>query len=307
MSSETGGALLALSNDLAGAVERAARSVVAVHARQRVPSSGVHWREGVIVTAAHTIKRDEEITVTLPDGGSAPAVLAGFDPGTDLAVLKASGIALPVAETADVATLRVGHLVLAVARPGDEGPSASLGVISALGGPWRTWRGGHVDQYVRPDLALYPGFSGGPLIDTEGRVLGINTSGLSRIGGLVIPAATINRVASVLLEKGRVTRGYLGVSMQPVRLPDALRNKLGLTHGTGVIVLSVEPDGPAGRAGMLVGDIITALGDQPVADTDDVQAALGPESVGRELKASVVRGGEAAELVITVGERPGRS
>src|SRR5438067_3890839 len=142
---ETGGVLLGLSNDLAGAVERAGRATVAVNARQRVPSSGVQWRPGIVVTADHTVERDEDITITLADGRTAPATLAGRDPGTDLAVLKVAGVEWPVAEIADAAALKVGHVVLAVAGPGEHGLHASVGVISCLGEAWRTWRGGELD------------------------------------------------------------------------------------------------------------------------------------------------------------------
>lgn len=301
---ELTGTLLGLSNDLAGAVEKAGRSVVAVNARHRVPSSGVHWRQGVVVTSDHTVERDEEITVTLPDGRSVPATLAGRDPGTDIAVLKLQGVEMPVAEIGDDASLKVGHFVLAVGRPGDSGLSASSGVISAIGGAWRTWRGGQIDRMVRLDLTLYPGFSGGPLVDAQGRVAGISTSGLSRGMGLAIPASTVNRVTDQLLTKGRIARGYLGVGMQPVTIPDTLKSKLSLSGNGGLVVVSTESNGPAEQAGVLIGDILIAFDGKPVSDTDDVQALLDPERVGKPLSARVIRGGEPADLTITVGERP---
>lgn len=304
LASETTGPLRALSNDLAGTVERVSRAVVAVHARPRIPSTGVHWRPGVIVTAGHTIRQEEEIRVTRPDGRTVPAALAGRDASTDLAVLRIEDAAFDTADAAEAAELKVGHLVLAIGRVSARGPSASLGVISALGGPWRTWRGGAIDQFVQPDLALYPGFSGGPLVHVPGGVVGINTSGLSRHTGITIPAATVNRVAQALLEKGHVARGYLGLGMHPVRLPDALKKALSLTNSGGLIILSVEPGGPAGTAGVLMGDILIALGGAPVNDIDAVQTALGPESVGQTIRATVIRGGVPVELTITVGERP---
>jgi serine protease DegQ len=303
-SSETASSLLNLSNGLADAVERASGAVVAVNARQRIPSSGIVWREGVIVTAAHSVKREEEISVTLPDGRSVAAAVAGRDSGTDLAVLKVEGVGPPTAETANASSLKVGHLVLALGRAGERGSlCASLGVISALSGPWRTWRGGEIDRFVRLDLALYPGFSGGPLVDVQGRVLGINTSGLSRSAGIAVPASTVNRVADELLKKGRIARGYLGLGMHPVSLPDMLRNKLNLHGKSGVIILSVEAGGPADRAGLLIGDVLVAFDGQDISDTEDVQAVLGPERVGKEVKATLIRGGAPVELNITVGER----
>jgi S1-C subfamily serine protease len=304
-SSEGAGALLALSNDLAAAVEYAGRSVVAVYARPRTPSSGVHWRPGVIVTADHTVKRDEEISVGLPGGRMMPAVLAGRDASTDLAVLRLQGAECPAAEIGDAASLRVGHVVLAVARPGERGVSASWGVISALGGPWRTWHGGQIDQFIRPDLSLYPGFSGGPLVDAHGRVMGINTAG-PRNMVLTIPPSTVNRVVEQLLERGRIARGYLGLGMQPVRLPESIRQTLSLPRTGGVIVVAVESNSPAERAGLLIGDVLVALDGVPVSDTADVQALLGPERVGTAVGASIIRAGLLAERVITIGERPRR-
>ena len=303
-SSEGAGALLALSNDLAGAVEYAGRSVVAVYARPRTPSSGVHWRPGVIVTADHTVKRDEEISVSLPGGRMLPAVLAGRDASTDLAVLRLQGGESP-AEIGDAASLRVGHVVLAVARPSERGVSASWGVISALGGPWRTWHGGQIDQFIRPDVSLYPGFSGGPLVDAHGRVMGINTAG-PRNMVLTIPPSTVNRVVEQLLERGRIARGYLGLGMQPVRLPESIRQTLSLPRTGGVIVVAVESNSPAERAGLLIGDVLVALDGVPVSDTADVQALLGPERVGTAVGASIIRAGLLAERVITIGERPRR-
>ncbi|GAC1467917.1 MAG: trypsin-like peptidase domain-containing protein [Chloroflexota bacterium] len=303
-SSESTSALLGLSNNLADAVERAGLSVVAVNGRQQFASSGVHWRPGVIVTADHTIDREEGITVTLPNGQTVPVTLAGRDAGTDLAILKVEGGDVPTAEIADSETLRIGHIVVAVARPGETGLSASLGTISALSGSWRTWAGGQVDQLIRPDLTLYPGFSGGPLVDAAGRVVGINTSGLSRRLTLALPTSTVNRVAEQLLTRGRIARGYLGIGMQPVRLPDSLRSSLSLEQQDALIVVSVETGGPAEKAGVLIGDILIALDGKPVADTHDVQSLLDPDRVGKPLAATVARGGTRTDVTLTVGERP---
>lgn len=304
-SNETVSPLLNFSNGLAGAVERAGAAVVAVNARSRVPSSGVHWRQGVIVTADHTIEREEGITLTLPDGRQAQATLAGRDAGTDLAVFKVESTDLPAADIASEG-LKVGHIVLAVARPGETGLSASMGAVSAVGGAWRTWAGGQIDQLVRPDLTLYPGFSGGPLVDAGGRVTGINTSGLSRSMTLTIPTSTVDRVVDQLLTRGRIARGYLGLGMQRVRLPDSLTGPLGLPSADGLIVVSVEQGGPADQAGILVGDIIVALGGKPVSNTDDVQSVLGSDRVGQQVSVQLVRGGNRTELQVTVGERPQR-
>jgi S1-C subfamily serine protease len=304
-SSATASTLLALSNDLAGAVARAGQAVVAVNARPRIPSSGVHWRQGAIITAEHTVQRDEEITLTLSDGQTVKAELVGRDSSTDLAVLKLSGANPPVAEIGDATDLKIGHLALAVGRPGERGLSASLGVVSALSGSWRTWGGSRIDQFIRLDLALYPGFSGGALVDAHGRVAGIITSG-PRNSVLAIPAATVNRVVEQLLARGRITRGFLGLGMQPVRLPDALKQSLKLEGHGGVIVVDVKAGGPADRAGALIGDVLVELDGRAISEPGDVQVVLDPEQVGKTVKAKFVRAGAKIELSILLGERPAR-
>jgi len=288
--------LAALSQELAAAVERAGRAVAAVHARTRFSSSGVFWRPGIIVTAEHTIRREEEITVTLPDGRNVPATLAGSDPGTDVAVLKAdwSGDPAPRASTA----LVPGNLALTIGRSQDSGVNATMGIVSAVSGSWRTWRGGRLDQYIRLDLTLYPGSSGGVVVNTAGEAIGIATSALSRIAGLAIPASTVDRVVDEILTRGRVAKGYLGLGLQPVVLPD---------HHKGLIVLSLEPEGPAAKAGVVIGDILVSLAGSPVEDTDDIQTVLESHPVGQTVQAGLLRGGAAHQLAITVGERARRS
>jgi S1-C subfamily serine protease len=261
----------------------------------------------VVVTAEHTLKRDEDLSVTLPDGRKVAATLAGRDPGTDLAVLKIEEAASAAPEFAPAAAVKTGNLVLAVARSAELGANATMGVISAVGGAWSTWRGGRVDQYIRLDVSLYPGASGGAVVDTGGRIIGIATSALSRAAGVAIPAATVERVAAELLSKGRVPRGYLGLGLQPVRLPEHLINKLKLTAATGLIVLMAEPGGPAESAGVLVGDVLLSLDGQAIEEMQDLQAALGAGAVGKTVTAALVRGGEIAAASIVVGERPGRA
>ncbi len=310
-SSEMSGGLLALSNNLADAVEQAGRCVVAINARAsyrgasltRMSSSGIHWRQGIVVTSDETIKREEDITIGLPDGRTVPATLVGRDPSTDVAVLKLQNVELPVAELGDTSTLKVGHLVLALGRGSESGLSASMGVVSTVGGAWRSYYGGSIDQFVRLDLTLYPGCSGGPLVDATGRVVGMNTSG-PRHTVLTIPTSTINRVVDQLLQKGRIARGYLGVSMQPVRLPETLKTTLNLSSVGGVIVVNVESNGSADKAGLLIGDVLIAIEGTPVNDTSDVLAMLGPQSVGKTLNVQIIRGGELVEVAIVPSERP---
>jgi S1-C subfamily serine protease len=294
--------LQSLSTELADAVAAAGRAVVAITARRRIPSSGVHWRPGVVVATNHTIRRDENISVTLPDGSTAAASLAGRDPSTDLAVLKLNGQDLPAPHFRADAP-KVGELVLALGRPGPS-LTASWGVVSRVDGPWRTWQGAEIDSLLRLDLAIYDGFSGGPLIDAAGRVLGINTSAFGRGVPVTIPVPTVDRAVTELLERGAIRRGYLGISTQPVRLPESLTRKLELPGGIALLVVSVEPDGPADRAGVLIGDALLELGGAAVSDPADILAKLGGDRVGRPLAVRVIRGGQVKELEVTPGERP---
>jgi S1-C subfamily serine protease len=287
--------LAGLSQDLSATVEQVGRSVVAINARRRIPSSGVVWRPGVVVAASHTISRDEDIRVVLASGRSAAATLAGRDPTTDLAVLRLEEAAVPPVERGQDGDLQVGRLVLALGRPGP-GITASLGIISAVGGEWRTWQGGRVDRFVRLDLAIYDGFSGGPLVEAGGKVLGLNTSGLSRAMALALPVSTVDRVTDQLLASGRVSRGYLGLAVQPVRLPEPL--------GLGLVVVKLEAGGPAEKAGVLLGDILTALDGRELSDPGDILGALGSERVGTAIQLQLLRGGEPRTLQATVGERP---
>jgi S1-C subfamily serine protease len=296
------GVLQALSNDLAGAVERAGRGVVAIHARRRIPSSGIVWRAGIIVAAHHTIERDDDIAVGGADVRGARATLVGRDPTTDIAVLSTDAPLEPVAR-AEADALRVGALVLALGRPGDD-VSASLGVISGVGPEWRTWQGGRIDRLVRLDIDVYDGFSGGPLVGASGAVLGMNSSALARAAAMTIPASTVERVVDQLVREGRVARGFVGLGLQPVRLPEALVAASGLPSDVGLMVVSVEPGGPADAAGVFLGDVVVALGDTAVSDPSELLALLGPESIGASLPVRLVRAGRVESLAITIAERP---
>ena len=263
------------------------------------------WRNGVIVTADHTIRREEEIRVTLPDGRSAAAELVGRDPGTDLAVLKVETADAPIDRSSAPDAIKTGNLALAIGRSEQTGVSAAMGVVSNVSGPWHTWRSGKLDRFLRLDIGLYPGVSGAAVVDAEGKLIGIATAGLSRTSLLAIPAATIDRVTDELLRQGHIARGYLGVGLQPIPLPEHLRTKLKSADG-GLIVLSVEPDGPAGQAGVLIGDVLIALDGTSVTGTDDVQEFLSGDRVAKPLTASLLRGGDLIERTITVAERPRR-
>ncbi len=292
----------ALSEELAALVQTAGESVVRVSARPHFGASGIVWSaDGVIVTADHVVEREDPIEVGLPDGRTVGARLAGRDPSTDLAVLRAEASGLKPAQIGGVENLRVGHIVVAVARPGRE-LQATLGVVSAVGGPWRTLPGGQLDNYLQTDVAMYPGFSGGALVAADGAVVGLNTSALARGVSVAVPGNTLRRVVDTLLAHGRVRRAYLGIASQPVRLPDAVRERIG--RAMGLIVVSVETGSPADRAGLTVGDVIIAVGDQPVSLPDELLAQLTADRIGRPLTLRVLRGGQPAEITVIPAERP---
>ena len=285
------------SDSLAAAVEQAALATVSVDARGRQPATGIVWSaDGEILTADHVVQRDENITVTLANGSTHAATVVGRDPASDLALLKIDATGLTPAVL--VENLKVGHLVFAVGRPGDV--QATLGSVVALGGPVRG-RHRSFAAYIQSDVTMYPGFSGGPLVDASGRVAGLNSSALARGASLAIPVSVLKNVADALRRDGRVKRGFLGVSTQPVALAEALAAQLGQT--TGLMVIGTEKDGPADQGGLMQGDVIVGLLGQAVAEIDDLQAALGPDTVGQPAPVKIVRGGAVREVTVTVGVR----
>jgi S1-C subfamily serine protease len=293
--------LAALSDGMADAVERVATSVVRVNGRRRRSGSGVVFAQNKVLTASHVLEREEDLSVETVGGRTLTARFAGRDHSTDLAVLDVEGLDVDPAAPAE-GEARVGQISLAVgSHSRGEGPRATLGVVSAVGGPVRTRRGPRLERYIQTDATPYPGFSGGPLIDVRGNVLGILVSGWGRGAAFAIPADLAWRTAGTLSERGSVKRGYLGILSQPVRLPDGQR--LGLSQRGGLLVVGVEDGSPAGRGGLIVGDILATLDGQPVEDTDDLLVLLAGDRVDRPVPVGVVRGGELAEIEITVGER----
>jgi len=304
---EEGGILAALSRELTSAVGQADPWIVSTNARPGLPTSGVIWAEGVIVTTHHTLVRDEGLTVRFFDGSEQPAEIAGRDPGTDLAVLTAQTGKREAAPAAEGAEVKAGQLVLSVGRNSEYGLRSTLGTIGGVGAEWHTPRGGRIEQYILLDLSLYPGFSGGPLLDAEGRVLGVNTTALSRQSGVTIPVATVNRVAKDLAERGHVRRGYLGVGLYPVQIPESLRKGLAIENERGIMIVGIEEGGAAERSGVSLGDLFIAIDGKAVQDPEELQGHLGEESVGKSLTVTVIRGGRREELKIEVSERPARS
>lgn len=285
--------LQALSNALADVVDTAGASIVRVQGRKRLGATGIVWRnDGVIVTADHVVRRDEGIHVNLPDGKTVDATLVGRARNSDIAVLKVDAELTALAQADD--DLRVGHLVLAVGRPGEQ-PQATLGVVSAIG----TRR---MDNVIRTDVVMYPGFSGGPLMDAAGQVRGMNTSGFRGGASIAIPNAQIDHIVATLMEHGKMKQGYLGVGAQPVRLPEALAEELG--QETGLMLASVESGSPAETGGLLLGDVIVKLDDDPTPTLDDLLALLGGTRIGESVTVKIVRGGQVQDVSVTIGEKP---
>jgi S1-C subfamily serine protease len=294
-------ALAGLSEAFAGIVDRVGPAVVRVEARHRLPASGVVWSaDGLIVTADHAVERDEHIRIGLANGDIVAATLVGRDPTTDIAVLRAEAPGLTPPEWTEPGGIRVGHLVLSLGRPGRT-IRATLGMISAVADNWRAPSGAQVDRYIQTDVGLARGFSGGPLADASGRVLGVNTSGLLRWASLTVPVPTLRRVVDTLLAHGRIRRGYLGIGAQPVRLPQGLRAQLG--QNTGLLLVSVESDSPAERGGLLLGDVILSLGGMAVLHHDDLMSLLAADRIGTNVPARILRGGGVKELAVEIGER----
>jgi S1-C subfamily serine protease len=294
--------LVAFSDHAAQLVERTGSSIVAVHGGGRGSLSGIHWRSGVIVTAEEVLERDEDVKVTLPGGRQVEASLAGRDPSTDVAVLRFQPDGLPAASTADAAPLRPGHVVLAVGNH-EGAPVASLGVVATVGGPWHSLRGGTIDNLIRVDLVLSRAAEGGALIDAQGSVVGMAVLGPRR-RVLAIPTSTIDRVVDQLLAKGHVFRGYLGAGLQPLRRGRASHDPQPAGSVRGVLVVSIDPDGPAARAGLLVGDIVMTWNAKPIDRVRDVMYLLGVDSVGATVDLQLIRGGAPTTLKVALGERP---
>jgi S1-C subfamily serine protease len=289
------------SNSLTSAVENAGASTILVDARKRYPASGIAYASDLVLTADHVVMREDDLKVRLPDGKTLPATIAGRDPGSDLALLRLAEKALSPAPTSE--EVKVGQLVLALGRPSRAGMQASWGIVTAVSGPVRTFRGGMLDGYIQTETTPYPGFSGGPLINTEGQVLGLNTSGLTRGSSLTIQARMAWQVAETLSKHGTVKRGYLGIRSQPVEIPEAARKALKRDQSQGLLILWLEEGGPADQSGLLVGDILAAIEDRPIDDADDLFAALDSSTIGKAIAAEILRGGRPETIAVTVGER----
>ncbi len=296
--------LVNLSNELAAASERAAASIVAVHGRRGIGSSGIAWRDNLIVTSSEGIRADEGIKLLLPDGRMAATKLRGRDSGTDLALLETEASGIRPLEFADDAALKVGQLALAVGRTTTTGPIASFGIISGVSGEWKTWRGGKINPFVRLDISVYPTLSGGAAVDASGKLIGLISTGLSRSSVFAVTGATIERIAGRLVEHGYVGHGFLGVALQPVALPAAIKEKL--QQDAGIMLLGIEPEGPAASSGLILGDVLIAAGDHSLVGPEALAELLERTPPGQTVKFQVLRAGGMQDLNVRVGERPSR-
>jgi S1-C subfamily serine protease len=298
--------LSSISNELSEIVQSMDPYVVSVRARRHYPSSGLRWGSEVIVTASHTIQREEDIAISLADGTTAEASFVGRDPGSDLAVLKVKQSGPSAADCGVASAVKAGELALVIGRSPDSGVNASFGIVSAASGRWRTWAGGQLDSYIRLDARMFPQSSGGAVVNGRGQIVGMATSALSRIAPLAISAATITSVTAKLLDRGFLPRGYLGIGVQAVPLSQGLRQKLAVSNESGLMVLTVEPNGPAEKGGVLPGDMLLAADDVTTEKIEDLQAFSYSVTIGKTAKIKLIRGGALDEALVVVSERPGR-
>lgn len=294
--------LVELSDALADAAEKAGKATVMVNARRRMPASGIAYASDLILTADHVVEREEGIQVTLSDGAEISARVAGRDPGSDLAVLKLERAAGAVAESTKTPA-RLGQIALALGRPSPDGIEASLGTVSAIGGPVRTGRGGMLERYLRTDSISYPGFSGGPLVAADGTILGLNTSGLGNGAAITVPADIAWRIADTLAKHGRIKRGYLGIRSQTVDIPEASQKALQRAQAAGLLVVGIENGSPAAKGGLIIGDILVGVAGEPVLHHDELFARLNGEVVGKSTPIDILRGGQPQTLNVLIGEK----
>ena len=286
-----------LSNDIAALVEKASKSVVRVDARRGRAGTGIVWDTGLVLTANHVVEQEEDIQV-VADDKSTKATLVGRDPGTDLALLKVEGLSAPAMPRGKVDELRPGQIVLAIGRPGSL--KATFGTISAVSSSWRGWRGSEIEHLIKTNAPLYPGFSGGPLVDVDGRAIGMNSWVFGRGDGRAIAMDVAERVITSLKADGRIRRPYLGIGTQEVALPEPVKAKA--KQDSGLLIVAVEPQSPADKAGLMQGDTLVALNGTTTSSLEELYAGLRKAKVGATQTVRVVRAGELKDLQVTVGE-----
>ena len=293
-----------LSQSLIELVAKAASGVVAVKTAPHKVVSGVVLRNDLIAVADHSLRREGRVKVQSHDGSQYAGEVAGRDPSLDAAIVRVEGAHLTPLTAVDPGSLKTGALAAVIGMTMDVGPSASLGILGAVSGNRRTWRGGTLDHFFRLDVNLYPSQLGAAVVDGNGHLIGLATPGLLRHSSVAVPVITLNRIVDEIIKEGRVRHGYLGIGLQPVAIPAHLREKLGLNTEVGLILLSIEPDSPAHLAALQLGDILLSLNEQPVGEVEDLQAMLRGEAIGKALQLKLLRGGELLQTQVTVAERP---
>ena len=301
MTLDTTSTLAALSAELAHVVARVGPFVVRVDDGSRLTATGVLWAgDGLVLTTSHGTERDENLSIELADGTRLPATVVGRDNETDVALLRVTGGSLTAIPRADPDAVQVGQLALALGRPGESGLQATLGIVSAR---QEAQDGGRPEYVLHTDAVLYPGFSGGALVNVQGQMVGLLNLGFGRGMGVALGLPILSHVADALLAGGSVRRGYLGVSAQPVPLPAALKASLGVTQDYALLVVQVEPGGAADAAGLMLGDMLLGLGGQPLGDVDDLRRHLLGLAAGQPITLQIARGGVAQDLTATLGAR----
>ena len=297
----------ALSEQLSSAADEAGKFVVSVHGGSRIGSSGILWRQNLVVTASHSLRRTEGLEVAFGAGSSVKAQFLGRDSGTDVAVLRLDRtVSAPAPQLGDTTGLRIGQFVLAIGRSRLNDLAASAGIIARLGAAWQSWSGGRIDSLLRPDVTLYPGQWGSALVDSRGRVLGMNTSVLARAATITVPTTTIERVVNEIVEHGGVFRPYLGLAMQPVAMPEDLQRKLKTERDSALMVMQVEPGSPSAAAGLMLGDLILTVNTQAVVGIEQIQQALGKSKRGDTVELGYARAGQLASVSVKLSDRPPR-
>ena len=288
MTDPTSAVLSSFSYAVADVVARSRHAIVSVHSH-RSQASGFVWKPGLIVTADEALADEGEVSVKFADGTARPARIAGRDHTTDIALLRFEDRDIAPAVLSSVVP-DLGSLSVVVAA--EHGvPTAALGVVSLIGGRWRSLRGGEIDARIELDVRLRPPHEGGLVLNPTGEAIGMAVQGVRRV--LVIPSATIDRIAGRLEAHGRIARGYLGVGLQPVKLDD----------GVGAMVMSVDSSGPSAAAGIRQGDVIVGWNDEKLTGVRSLMRSLGPDSVGSVVDVVILRGGEPLRIELTIGER----
>lgn len=300
--------LSTFSSGLVELVEQTVSGVVALKAAPYRVVSGIAVGEDLIAVADHSLRREDRVPVQTADGTQASGTILGRDSSVDVALLRVENVKLKQLQASEPKSWKPGALAAVVGLTTDAGPTASLGVLGAVGGARRTWRGGTLDHFLRLDVNLYPSQSGAAVVDAAGKLIGLATPALLRHSAVAVPVATLNRIREELLKEGRIRHGYLGVGLQPVVIPATLREKIGVSNVSvsteaGLMLLSVEPGSPADKAGLQLGDILVSLDGKPISDVDELQTALRGDAVGRTMRIVLIRGGEMVDAEITVSER----